>query len=61
MKKGRKVKGEIEIGNIVQAKQQLRGNGIRDLSLLQIKPKKKSSLNVDPTWGRSVPSRPKKS
>lgn len=51
MKKGKKVKGEIEVGNIVQAKQQLRGNGIRDLSLQEIKPKKKSSLNVDLTWG----------
>ena len=49
--RGKKVKGEIEIETIVQAKQQLRSEGIREVVLKEIKPKKKSSLDVEITWG----------
>jgi type IV pilus assembly protein PilC len=58
-RKGKKVKGEIEAGNIVQAKQQLRGERIRDLHLKEVKPKKKSALNAELTWGPfgAIPSK----
>ena len=49
--RGKKVKGEIEIETIVQAKQQLRSDGIREVVLKEIKPKKKSSLDIEITWG----------
>ena len=58
-RKGKKVKGEIEAGNIVQAKQQLRGERIRDLHLKEVKPKKKSAFNAELTWGPfgAIPSK----
>ena len=50
-KKGKKVKGEIEVSGLVQAKKQLREDGIRDVVIKEIKPKQKSALDIDITWG----------
>ena len=37
-KKGKKVKGEIEVAGLVQAKKQLREDGIREVVIKEIKP-----------------------
>jgi len=49
--KGKKVKGEVEAETLMLAKQQLRKDGHRDVVLNEIKPKKKSGLNAEITWG----------
>ncbi|MDB3891923.1 type II secretion system F family protein [Alphaproteobacteria bacterium] len=49
--RGKKVKGELEIGSIVSAKQKLRSDGIREITIKEIKPKKKSALDIQITWG----------
>ena len=58
-KKGKKVKGEIEVPGLVQAKKALREDGIRDVVLKEIKPKQKSSLDIEITWGPfgSIPTK----
>ena len=58
-KKGKKVKGEIEVPGLVQAKKALREDGIRDVVLREIKPKQKSSLDIEITWGPfgSIPTK----
>ena len=55
----KKVKGEIEGENAMQIRQKLRGDGMREIELKEIKPKKKSSLNIDITWGPfgSIPAK----
>ena len=57
--KGKKVKGEIEVAGLVQAKKQLREDGIRDVVIKEIKPKQKSALDIEITWGPfgSIPSK----
>ena len=50
-KKGKKVKGEIEVAGLMQAKKALREEGIRDITLKEIKPKQKSALDIEITWG----------
>jgi len=57
--RNKKVKGEIEGENAMQIRQKLRGDGMREIELKEIKPKKKSSLNVDITWGPfgSIPAK----
>ena len=50
-KKGKKVKGEIEVAGLVQAKQALREEGLREVVLKEIKPKQKSSMDIEITWG----------
>ena len=55
-KRGKKMKGEIEAEGLVQARSKLRTEGIRDVKLTEIKPKKKSSFDIQITWGPSVPS-----
>jgi len=50
-KKGKKVKGEIEVAGLVQAKKQLREDGIREVVIKEIKPKQKSALDIELTWG----------
>ena len=52
-KKGKKVKGEIEVAGLVQAKKQLREEGLRDVVIKEIKPKQKSALDIEITWGPS--------
>ena len=49
--RGKKVKGELEIEGIVQAKQKLRADGIREIVISEIKPKKKSAMDIEITWG----------
>ena len=58
-KKGKKVKGEIEVAGLVQAKKQLREDGLRDVVIKEIKPKQKSSLDIEITWGPfgSIPTK----
>ena len=58
-KKGKRVKGEIEVPGLVQAKKALREDGIRDVVLKEIKPKQKSSLDIEITWGPfgSIPTK----
>ena len=57
--RNKKVKGEIEGENAMQIRQKLRGDGMREIELKEIKPKKKSSLNIDITWGPfgSIPAK----
>lgn len=57
--KGKKKKGEIEAQNIMLAKQKLRTDGYREVLLTEIKPKKKSALNAEITWGPfgSIPAK----
>ena len=50
-KKGKKVKGELEAENLLQAKAKLREDGVREVTISEIKPKQKSSLDIDITWG----------
>ena len=50
-KRGKKMKGEIEAEGLVQARSKLRTEGIRDVKLTEIKPKKKSSFDIQITWG----------
>ena len=50
-KKGKKVKGEIEVAGLVQAKKQLREDGIREVTIKEVKPKQKSALDIEITWG----------
>ena len=49
--KGKKQKGEINAETIMVAKQKLRTDGYREVVLTEIKPKKKSALNAEITWG----------
>ena len=58
-KKGKKVKGEIEVAGLVQAKKQLREDGLRDVVIKEIKPKQKSALDIEITWGPfgSIPTK----
>ena len=58
-KKGKKVKGEIEVAGLVQAKKQLREEGLRDVVIKEIKPKQKSALDIELTWGPfgSIPTK----
>ena len=58
-KKGKKVKGEIEVAGLVQAKKQLREEGLRDVVIKEIKPKQKSALDIEITWGPfgSIPTK----
>lgn len=58
-KKGKKVKGEIEVAGLVQAKKQLREDGLRDVVVKEIKPKQKSALDIEITWGPfgSIPTK----
>lgn len=57
--RGKKVKGEIEGEGSIQVRQKLRGDGMREIDLKEIQPKKKSSLNIDITWGPfgSIPAK----
>ena len=57
--KGKKQKGEVDAETLVLAKQKLRANGYRDVVLTEIKPKKKTGLNAEITWGPfgSIPSK----
>ena len=57
--KGKKVKGEIEVAGLVQAKKQLREDGIRDVVIKEVKPKQKSALDIEITWGPfgSIPTK----
>ena len=50
-KKGKRVKGEIEAESLIVAKNMLRDDGIREVTLKEIKPKQKSALDVELTWG----------
>ena len=58
-KKGKRVKGELEVAGLVQAKKQLREDGIRDVVIKEVKPKQKSSLDIEITWGPfgSIPTK----
>ena len=58
-KKGKKVKGEIEVAGLVQAKKQLREDGLREVVIKEIKPKQKSALDIELTWGPfgSIPTK----
>ena len=58
--KGKKVKGEIEVAGLVQAKKQLREDGIRDVVIKEVKPKQKSALDIEITWGPLALSQPKR-
>ena len=49
--KGKRQKGEIDAESILAAKQKLRSDGHREIVLNEIKPKKKSALNAEITWG----------
>lgn len=55
----KKVKGEIEGENAMQIRQKLRADNMREIELKEIKPKKKSGLNIDITWGPfgSIPAK----
>ena len=57
--KGKKQKGEIDAENIMLAKQKLRSDGFREVVLTEVKPKKKSALDVEITWGPfgSIPAK----
>jgi type IV pilus assembly protein PilC len=51
VKRGRRMKGRIEAEHPGDARKKLRGNGLRDLRIKEIKPKKPSSLAINITWG----------
>ena len=57
--RGKKIKGEIEGENAMQIRQKLRSDGMREIELKEIKPKKKSAANMDLTWGPfgSIPAK----
>ena len=57
--KKKKVKGKIEAASIIETKRMLREKGIRDLAIKELKPKKKSALDVELTWGPfgSIPAK----
>ena len=49
--KGKRVKGELEIEGLVQAKKKLREDGLREVVLKEIKPKQKGAMDIEITWG----------
>jgi len=51
VQKGKKVKGALEAESLAVARQKLRGDGIRDLTVKQVKAKAKGGLNAELTWG----------
>lgn len=50
-KRGRRMKGRIEAEHPGEARKQLRGKGMREIYIKEIKPKKPSSLAISITWG----------
>jgi len=59
LQKGKKIKGQTKAPSLVQAKQQLRENGINNLMLKEVRIKQKTALDAELTWGPfgSIPAK----